>query len=298
MVGDTLRKEREKKNLTIADVERETSISKRYLEALEKGDYASMPGDVYIKGFIRNYSKLLEIDGTALLAEFASERGIEKATQPVDVQGANPKEEKPLNINDLDKNKDAINIKVTKTKSSERKSGGAFSSGNDFRDRVEGGRNRAKKIAMALFAMVIVFLGGVYVAFSEDDSAPPAPKPDTATTQQVAKVEETKVEDTKPVVKADEVKVEVKLSDRCWMQVLVDGDVAFEGTAEPGLEMDWTGKNDVFITAGNAGAVDLTWNGKNVGVLGSAGQVVERHMTKDSDGTVAKPAADKEKSAR
>lgn len=57
MVGDILRGEREKQGLTIEDIARETSIRDIYLEAIEKGDYDSLPGDVYAKGFIRNYSR-------------------------------------------------------------------------------------------------------------------------------------------------------------------------------------------------------------------------------------------------
>lgn len=280
MVGDTLRTEREKRNLTIQDIERETSINKRYLEALEKGDYDSMPSDVYIKGFIRNYSKFLEIDGNALLAEFAAERGAEPPqVQPVDKQ--EEKKEKPLNINDLSSKRDNINIKVRKTKSSDGNSGKAFSSGDDFRNRVSNGSGYGKKIMIGLVALVVVFLGGVYIAFSDDDSAPPA-------TQNTTQVPEAKKDDTKPEPKkeapaaADELKLEVVLTDRCWMQVLVDGKVAFEGTAESGISMDWTAKKDVKVIAGNAGAVEVIINGKSQGKLGNIGQVVERQFTKET----------------
>ena len=56
MLGDTLRREREKQGLTIKDIENETSIRSLYIEAIEKGDYDHLPSDVYTKGFIRNYA--------------------------------------------------------------------------------------------------------------------------------------------------------------------------------------------------------------------------------------------------
>ena len=46
MVGDILRREREKQGLSILDVEQETSIRALYLEAIEKGQYDVLPGDV------------------------------------------------------------------------------------------------------------------------------------------------------------------------------------------------------------------------------------------------------------
>ena len=48
--------------------------------------------------------------------------------------------------------------------------------------------------------------------------------------------------------------------------------------------MNWTGKDKIVINAGNAGAVDLYWNDKSVGLMGKIGEVVDRTLTKDSDG--------------
>ena len=56
---------------------------------------------------------------------------------------------------------------------------------------------------------------------------------------------------------------------------------------DSGKEMSWKGNDKVELIAGNAGAIELTWNGKSLGVLGSKGQVVERLMTKESDGAKA-----------
>ena len=54
MIGDKLRAEREKNNLTVKDVEKGTSIRALYIESIEAGEYAKLPGEVYTKGFIRN----------------------------------------------------------------------------------------------------------------------------------------------------------------------------------------------------------------------------------------------------
>ncbi len=51
--GDTLREAREDLGVSLADAERETRISRRYLEALESEDEAALPAGVYTRGFIR-----------------------------------------------------------------------------------------------------------------------------------------------------------------------------------------------------------------------------------------------------
>ncbi len=50
-IGETLRKTRIEKQITFSDVERETRIRKRYLEALEAEEWDILPGAVYTRGF-------------------------------------------------------------------------------------------------------------------------------------------------------------------------------------------------------------------------------------------------------
>ena len=74
MIGDLLRAERERQNLSIKDVERGTSIRSLYIEAIEKGEYKTLPGEVYTKGFIRNYANFLKLDADAAVKQFNEER--------------------------------------------------------------------------------------------------------------------------------------------------------------------------------------------------------------------------------
>lgn len=278
MVGDLLRKEREKQNFSIADVEKETSISKKYLEALEKGEYDSLPGDVYTKGFIRNYSKFLNVNGDELLAQFANERGLSVPQQNAEPVKAEEKQEV--------KRTESIGMKVKPGMGGTKESSKAFSSGDDFKNMNKSSFN-AKNIIMGFAGVVVVFLASIYVIFSEDTTAP-AETPKQEAVQEVQKKEEPK---PAPAPVATEVKVKVKLLDNCWMQVVVDGKIAYEGTATGGLEMNWIGKDKIVINAGNAGAVDLYWNDKSVGLMGKIGEVVDRTLTKESDGGKAQPPA-------
>ena len=68
-IGDYLKELRESKKLSIDDVAAGTGIRAQYLEALEKGEYSKIPGDVFIKGFIRNYGNYLGADGNGLVEQ-------------------------------------------------------------------------------------------------------------------------------------------------------------------------------------------------------------------------------------
>ena len=66
-LGQTLRAAREAKKWDVARAERETRIRARYLNALEEGDYADLPSQVYTQGFVRNYANYLGLDPEACL---------------------------------------------------------------------------------------------------------------------------------------------------------------------------------------------------------------------------------------
>lgn len=69
-VGQTLKDEREKQFYSLEDVEKHTKIRKELLEALEADDYAKLPPATFIQGFIKNYSRMLNIDAEKMLALF------------------------------------------------------------------------------------------------------------------------------------------------------------------------------------------------------------------------------------
>lgn len=69
-VGEILRAEREKRGMTVKDVEKGTSIRAFYIQSIEDGNYSVMPGEVYLKGFIRSYANFLNLDSQQLIAMY------------------------------------------------------------------------------------------------------------------------------------------------------------------------------------------------------------------------------------
>lgn len=66
--GGMLRAERERLGLSIADVAAQTRLATRQIEALEADDFAQLPEMPFVRGFVRNYAKLLHLDAQPLLA--------------------------------------------------------------------------------------------------------------------------------------------------------------------------------------------------------------------------------------
>lgn len=71
-IGGSLREARLKRNLTPADVQKAIRIRDRYLQALEEERWELLPGDAYVKGFLRTYADYLGLDGTLYVEEYNS----------------------------------------------------------------------------------------------------------------------------------------------------------------------------------------------------------------------------------
>jgi cytoskeleton protein RodZ len=71
-IGVSLREARLKRGLTPADVQKAIRIRDRYLQALEEERWELLPGDAYVKGFLRTYADYLGLDGSLYVDEYNS----------------------------------------------------------------------------------------------------------------------------------------------------------------------------------------------------------------------------------
>ena len=66
-LGQALAVERERQGLSRADVAQRLHMSAYQVEALESGDYKRLPQGTFLRGFVRNYAKVLGIASDPLL---------------------------------------------------------------------------------------------------------------------------------------------------------------------------------------------------------------------------------------
>jgi len=72
--GEYLKTVRLEKGIRLSDISSQTRISKDTLAALEAGDHARLPAEVFVKGFIRAYSRVVGADGDAAIQRFDDSR--------------------------------------------------------------------------------------------------------------------------------------------------------------------------------------------------------------------------------
>jgi len=76
ILGEILKQAREENKIDLREAEQQTQIQKKYLEALENGQYDVLPSDVYAKNFLKTYIRLLGLEFDPLFDLFQKERVI------------------------------------------------------------------------------------------------------------------------------------------------------------------------------------------------------------------------------
>lgn len=72
-IGQKLREAREQKGLTLDDLQQATKIQKRYLIAIEDEKFTELPGDFYVRAFVKQYADTVGLDGNTLLRDYDDE---------------------------------------------------------------------------------------------------------------------------------------------------------------------------------------------------------------------------------
>jgi cytoskeletal protein RodZ len=62
---------RRNRGISLEQIAEMTKISKRSLEAIERGEFRKLPGGIYNTSYIRQYARAIDYDESAILAEYA-----------------------------------------------------------------------------------------------------------------------------------------------------------------------------------------------------------------------------------
>jgi cytoskeletal protein RodZ len=77
--GETLKRERELRQISLREISEATKINLRYLDALERDDFRHLPGGVFNKGFVRAYAQFIGIDAETMVMAYLEEDGRQQA---------------------------------------------------------------------------------------------------------------------------------------------------------------------------------------------------------------------------
>jgi cytoskeletal protein RodZ len=90
-LGQYLKEKRDEKNITLEELQTATKIQKRYLAAIEEGNYSILPGPFYARAFIKNYCEAVGLDYETVFEQY--EKDIPKAAR--EPEEFTPRSERP-----------------------------------------------------------------------------------------------------------------------------------------------------------------------------------------------------------
>lgn len=315
-IGETLRRERLKRNLELGQIAQELKIASRFLEAIEADDLDKLPGGVFTRSFIVQYARLLGLDEEKIAGELQ--------------QTLEPPPETPASV-EAPKPADSA-IHVPRVEEWQGVGGSRF--------RWSSSLSAAALVVAAMLVCSVLYTwwqhtrrlapahesppvaavqpapqpapvaqppspadqsstapGGTQPpsgapAPSTEQHAPPgpqgAPAPSPGGTRPPVSVAGASASNPNAAVR-----VELTADEPVWVLARSDGKYLFSGTLGAKESRTIEAASTVLLRLGNAGGVTITLNGKPVGSVGPKGQVRTVQFT--SGGfeivPVAKPAA-------
>ncbi len=273
-VGRTVARAREAAGLTVTQVAASTRVRAAVIDAIEKDDFRLCGGDVYARGHLKSIATAVGLDPTALAAQYDAERGTARAAA-----GPVAPIEQPTSV-------------VERTSAGDTIGALAGTLGASVA-RTRTGPNWSAVMALALAVVVgagvISFLsnrpsssdlaaGPSSSPSSSTAATAPSSSPTTSTTAPTTEPTSPAPSPSEVVAAADGVVVKLTVTGKkSWVRATAGpgGRTLYEGILNQGDTKTFRDKQKVSLVVGNAGAVSLVVNGRDLGEPGSGGQVVK-----------------------
>lgn len=271
-VGILLKTERERQGRDTAEIAEELCITQRYLRAIEQDDLKSLPGSFFYKSFVKQYAALLGVD------EMLVRPGVDRLTaqlEPLPLPGADPRYDQHATAHS---------------------NGNHFSTSEnppvrDLDPIVREGNRRYvpdRRIGVSLAGLVGVLLlcSGFYAwwnrapqTVASAHSSAPQLAPPAVTQARISRRTDQPTGAPGTAVKAPEpadpnhVVLNLSATEKTWLSIVSDGKEIFSGVLEPSQTKTLSGLDAAKVRIGNAGGLEIQWNGKAIGPVGPRGQV-------------------------
>lgn len=264
--GEYLKREREIRGISLEDISNATKIRAGLLIAIERNDFDALPATPFVKGFIQAYCRYLGLDAQdAILRHEAYMRSLAENETPADKIR---KPETPAPYPSL-------------------------------------------SIIVVAVVAIMVIAGGIYTIISKKQTSPapdsfsdkdPRGQAYSQINRSPEKHSENKVEAKKEEPSNIEGHADIALNSSVsktsvgpliliieaakptWIKAEIDGRNPFEVSLKEGEKVKWNAKEKFSVLIGNAGGVNVMFNGKSLGRLGDEGKVVKLILPPDKSG--------------
>lgn len=275
---------REAKGKTLREVSQTTRVRMAYLEAIESGQFQFLPERIYAEGFIGAYARELGIDSSLILSHYRDYlRNLTGAGHEKETRKTSPPA--PKRPADAARRADI---------------------GQPLLRWVKGHRQMLGRSLVVLFAAFAVF----YFLYTDERPEPgvvqeapatiaekavpadrvgpgePAKEPGKEDAGTVAAPGQSGVPagtEAKPATQREPLNLVVTAKEKTWVRVTADEEPPFDVLLRPGDRIERQAQDVFHIDIGNAGGVDIQFQGKQLDRVGKRGEVVHLVLPEPAD---------------
>lgn len=272
--AEELREHREKSGITIQQIASKTRIDKKFLEAIDQGNFSFLP-ELYVKAFIKEYAKVIGLDEKETIKKFLIAR-----------EGKDYNEVLEQEKLEVEKSKEQKKQEVIQPKQSV-KSAAAKSYYDDSLNKKEPQDSDSDKtkllyIAIAGSAIFIIVLFYIFIFNKTDEIIVEETPIEEIVSDNSQRFEKEKTNSNEAIMTTDSLILEIFSSETTWVYIQPDNAQAVEFILYPNSSKKISAQSTIAATVGNSGGVLLKLNNNPIEFSGRSKLV--RHFRIDKSG--------------
>jgi cytoskeleton protein RodZ len=285
-VGEILRIARESQGRAIAEVAEELCITQRYVSSIERDQIANLPGFFFYKSFARQYAALLGVDEKLLEPGLSAMAPSPEPALPLEVNARESWQKAPIRA------LDPLVVDTNRRYFSDHRVGwpvvgliavvilcsGIYGLWSRIPQRGSvpvATAAQALPVTASVPQPVAAVLPVVQPEMVQPEIAPPETvQPETLAVPLDAVASQSSGVDVSATTDGlGRVVLILSATEKTWLSISSNGKKIFSGILEPRQSKTLTGTEDATLKVGNAGGIEVLWNGKPIGPIGPRGQV-------------------------
>lgn len=274
--AEELREQREKSGITIQQIASKTKIDKKFLEAIDQGNFSFLP-ELYVKAFIKEYAMVLGLDGEETVKKFLIAREDKDYNEVLEQEKL--EKEKAKEIKKAESYQPKPVAKSAPVKS-------YYDDSLNKKEPDDSDDDKTKLMYAAIAGIVVVVIAILYLfVFNKTDEIIVEETPiEEIVSDNSKRFEEEPLNDSNKdsMAAADSLLLEIFSSETTWVNIIPDNSQPIEFILYPNSARKISAQNSFDATVGNSGGVVLKLNNKQVEFSGRSKSV--RHFRIDKTG--------------
>jgi cytoskeletal protein RodZ len=251
LFSEELKEQRKLLEITITDIFDKTRIDKKYLEAMENGDFEIMP-QVYMRAFIRKYAEAVDLDPNEVMLKYDAARSgktYEEISNNSDSDYSDENEEKPIPPSN---------------------------SNND------NGNSKYIVLVITLLIVVVGIAATIFITSGSDEIIVEKAIEDIISERTDNQTERYEIDSsainnssimTNNEITTDSLSLKIYAVDTVWVQLLIDNTTTAEYILYPTRSKNVKAKSQIDVLLGNSGGVEFTLNERKIEFSGKKGEI-------------------------